>query len=949
MYTNARSIIGKIDLLKAYVYDIKPAAVCICEASTNNSISNAFLNLDGYSLVVRADGKDTKDGWCRGLLIYLRIDIKAERIESELIDNLVECEGVKIPWGINGEMLSLLLVYRPPRPPGSEADRGYSDKFCNLLGSLTSPACILGDLNFAGIDWDHSFASSTAEKRVLESVQNHFWTQHIDFPTRKDPVTGMESLLDPCLSSSPDLVCNAESYGWFSDHVIYSIDLARPTVRNHSSELVPDWGKADFDKLVETLTCIDWPTELNDVSGLHGWELVKERIDKATEACVPKKLRRVSNKPLWMTKNVLRLIRKKRRLWKCYSSSRYTENDYHDYLAYKKVQDQVKKAVKNAKRNFEKKLAKDARKNNTKPFYSYMKKRTSNQVTVGPLKDSSGQLVTDDECMADILNDFFCSVFTREDTTDIPDAEQLYHGMEPLEFVQITPAQVQKKLSSLKPNSAPGPDKLWPKVLHKLASVLSIPLAIVYTKCLAEEVVPSDWKVANVTPIFKKGSKGAPGNYRPVSLTCVLCKVMESLLRDAIVDHLDKHNLLRNSQHGFMRGKSTLSNLLEYLEELTKLIDQGHSVDIVYLDFAKAFDKVPHVRLIRKCEGLGIKGKILCWIREWLSGRKQRVVLNGKFSGWKEVVSGVPQGSVLGPTLFLIFINDIDYAAEVTGAIMKKFADDTKCFMVVENEEDRKRFQQMLDNLADWSSDWQMAFNTDKCHVIHAGKRNAENVYDWGGGYLEQTAQEKDVGVVICRTLKPSLQCAKAAAKANQVLGQMARSISYRDKYTFIRLYKVYVRPHLQYCSSAWSPFTVADKEILESVQRRAVNMVSGISGTYEQKLSLLGLTSLETNRLRGDMVEMYKMMTGISRIDFRQFFQLAPVRLGAGNTRGNSGYLNVEEPKLSNTDIRRFSFSQRCPRRWNTLPDSVKMAGSVSAFKIAYDQFIEASTSRLL
>ena len=206
-----------------------------------------------------------------------------------------------------------------------------------------------------------------------------------------------------------------------------------------------------------------------------------------------------------------------------------------------------------------------------------------------------------------------------------------------------------------------------------------------------------------------------------------------------------------------MRGKSTLSNLLEYLEELTKLIDQGHSVDIVYLDFAKAFDKVPHVRLIRKCEGLGIRGKILCWIREWLSGRKQRVVLNGRFSGWKEVVSGVPQGSVLGPTLFLIFINDIDYAAEVTGAIMKKFADDTKCFMVVENEENRKRFQQMVDNLAVWSSDWQMAFNTDKCHVLHAGKRNAENVYDWGGGHLEQTIEEKDVGVVISRTLKPSL------------------------------------------------------------------------------------------------------------------------------------------------------------------------------------------------
>jgi hypothetical protein len=205
--------------------------------------------------------------------------------------------------------------------------------------------------------------------------------------------------------------------------------------------------------------------------------------------------------------------------------------------------------------------------------------------------------------------------------------------------------------------------------------------------------------------------------------------------------------------------------------------------------------------------------------------------------------------SVLGPTLFLIFINDIDSAAEATEAHIKKFADDTKCFMIVETEEDRKKFQAMLDSLAEWSADWQMLFNVDKCHVIHAGKKTPEFVYEWGGGHLEVTGEEKDVGVMITKTLKPSLQCARAAKKANQVLGQMARSIAYRDKFTFTRLYKVYVRPHLKYCSSAWSPYTVADKELLESVQRRAVRMITNISGSYEQKLSELGLTSRRTGR----------------------------------------------------------------------------------------------------
>ena len=270
----------------------------------------------------------------------------------------------------------------------------------------------------------------------------------------------------------------------------------------------------------------------------------------------------------------------------------------------------------------------------------------------------------------------------------------------------------------------------------------------VYTRCLGEGTVPPDWKLANVAPIFKKGSKGSAGNYRPVSLTCVLCKVMKSILRDAIVLHLSLNNLIRPSQHGFMARKSCLTNLLEYLEELTALVDKGHAVDIVYLDFAKAFDKVPHRRLIMMCKGLGISGNVLAWMAEWLSGRSQRVVLNGQASGWGDVLSGVPQGSVLGPTLFIIFINDIDVAVDITGAMLKKFADDTKCYMVVETEEDKKRFQAMLNNLESWSSEWQMLFNMDKCHVIHAGRHNHHYEYMWGGGVLEVTEAETDVGVI---------------------------------------------------------------------------------------------------------------------------------------------------------------------------------------------------------
>ena len=176
-----------------------------------------------------------------------------------------------------------------------------------------------------------------------------------------------------------------------------------------------------------------------------------------------------------------------------------------------------------------------------------------------------------------------------------------------------------------------------------MADILAGPLAIIYNRLLEEGMVPNIWRMANVCPIFKKGSKGDPANYRPVSLTCVVGKVMESLIRDKIVEHLERHKLIRPSQHGFLKGKSTTTNLLVYMETLTRLMDQGHAVDVLYLDFAKAFDKVPHQRLLAKCKGLGLDGRVLEWIRVWLEDRQQRVVLNGEASEWADVVSGVPR------------------------------------------------------------------------------------------------------------------------------------------------------------------------------------------------------------------------------------------------------------------------------------------------------------------
>jgi hypothetical protein len=254
---------------------------------------------------------------------------------------------------------------------------------------------------------------------------------------------------------------------------------------------------------------------------------------------------------------------------------------------------------------------------------------------------------------------------------------------------------------------------------------------------------------------------------------------MESLLKDSIVEHLRKKLLINDSQHGFTSKRSCLTNLLTFLEVLTDYVDKGFPVDVIYLDFQKAFDKVPHYRLIKKVKAHGITGKVADWIEAWLKDRQQRVVLNGRQSQWNEVKSGVPQGSILGPLLFVIYINDID-----DGIVSKlyKFADDTKILGNAATLEDVEILRSDLHHMFRWSEEWQMLFNVTKCGVLHFGHTNKEYDYAINSEKLESLPDERDLGVIIDKTLKSSKQCVKAYKAANATLGMIRRSFVNRDE-----------------------------------------------------------------------------------------------------------------------------------------------------------------------
>ena len=395
------------------------------------------------------------------------------------------------------------------------------------------------------------------------------------------------------------------------------------------------------------------------------------------------------------------------------------------------------------------------------------------------------------------------------------------------------------------------------------------------------------------------------------------------------MEHMVSTHQLHDAQHGFRPRRSCATQLLATLDDWSRAIEQGTTVDAIYLDFAKAFDTVPHRRLLCKLRSYGIGGRLLRWVESFLTDRKQRVVLNGAKSSWIDVRSGVPQGSVLGPLLFILFVNDLPDTVQCS---VQMFADDTKLYLPVKNPSDAGALQADIDAALDWSRKWQLSFNADKCRVLHVGRPRNQQTYSMGDSLLEATDSERDLGVQVDIDLKFREHAATAVAKASQILGVIRRSCAHLDAVTLPVLYKSLVRPHLEYCNTVWGPFNRADQKRVERVQRRATKLVRAIKDLpYTERLRILGLPSLYYRRRRGDMIAVYQLLHGGVDLDPDVFVSLAT----DGTTRGHPWKLR--KPRAE-TRIRRSAFAVRVVNDWNSLPAPVVAANTLNTFKSKLD-----------
>ena len=510
---------------------------------------------------------------------------------------------------------------------------------------------------------------------------------------------------------------------------------------------------------------------------------------------------------------------------------------------------------------------------------------------------------------ADLFNQYFHSVFTPPTISD--------HIIPPLHPDQIssltfTEDDIYYILCQLDPNKATGIDKISPKVLKNCAFSLTRPLCHLFNLSLSKGVIPKEWKVHLIVPIYKSDDRSSVKNYRPISLLSNTSKVLETLVYNNIINHILKH--ITNSQFGFLPGRSTTQQLLLYINNIQQAISQGHQTDSIYLDFRKAFDSVPHMKLLNKLKSCGISGCLYKWFNSYLHNRLQCVRICNSTSNFLPVLSGVPQGSILGPLLFLIYINDLPSAIKFSSLFL--FADDAKLSKNIVVPTDQLCLQEDLNQLFSWGINNDLRFSIPKCiHLSFNSKFTTTYTID--GCPLPHPNSHRDLGLQLSSDMSWSKHYESITAKAYKYLGLLRRVFSncYSIRARKL-LYLTLVRSQLTYCSQLWNPYLIKDTIILERVQRRATKFIlSDYVSDYKSRLLRLGILPLMY------MLDLYDIMFFIKALQqpSPQFNIYHYISFSSSNTRSSSA--NKLNHTLTNRNYTRNFYFNRLSRIWNQLP----------------------------
>ena len=919
VHLNVNSVRHKTDLINTELgnHDI----ICITESKLDNSVSSDDISIENFlnPAPFRRDRAYDRGG---GIIFYIKNNLNVKR-RSDL--ELQDIESVCVECISDNKKILIMCFYRPPNARVSSWDH-LDNLFTNCIDSNIDNVILLGDINVDLITISKTHRLSRLFERLgLVNV--------IKEPTRITPASS--NLIDPIFVNNFNIVKDSYVLANFcSDHCPTVIELKFTTPREKSYlKTIFDYDNGDYDAIKQHMQGIDWEDRFLDSLDVN---LVNENINGeityAVHTFIPQKTIRIRprDKP-WIDNNIKCKIRKRNRLHK---KAKY-RNLASDWQNFRNIRNEVIIMIRDAKKNYIVKLQNSLVDKNIPPgkwwriAKGVTKFKNVNHVKT-PIK-SNGDIFYHPIEKACIINDYFASVSNLETEPEWPNVPPLA----PCELSEIvvTEREVIDQFETINISKPGGPDNLPPRLLRAIFQPLVKPLTILFNKSLYYGVVPSGWKMANVTAIYKgKGGSDSACNYRPISVTNCFGKMLEKIIFKHLHNYIRDNDILTDNQSGFRHKDSTVNQLLIIYDDIMKNLDIGKDVRFIFCDVSKAFDRVWHSGLLYKLRKYGIKDRLLDWFRSYLSDRKQRVCMDGYCSTWNSINAGVPQGSILGPYLFLLFVNDI---VDVVSNKIKLFADDTSLYCIVDNHETAAvSLNTDLDSLHSWSSDWGVTFNSSKTKsMLFTRKQNVNppTLY-LNNDALDNTLIHKHLGLTFNYKGAWKDHINDTYSKACTRLNVLCMLKYNLDRNSLERLYFAFIRPILEYGNIIWDNCTNQESDLIESVQYEAARIVTGMrKGTSRLKLyNELGWDSLKERRKKQKLIFVYKSLGGYLPGNISDYFA-SFINIGDNYSFRNTRYFNIPR---SNTQSYKQSFFPSALELWNNLDQETQNMTSLSAFK---------------
>lgn len=695
------------------------------------------------------------------------------------------------------------------------------------LNNTSDVFLVVGDFNMSRISWVPSIDNSQIPMNPATSDECMLADElcTLDFRQYNGVVNKYGKLLDlvlsnkfACVSECIDPLVTIDTY---HPALLINIDIFEKPPLDHAPRLRYIYSKGDFASINREIHAVNWEHQFSSRSLDDSVAYFVDTIKEFHNRYIPQKLVHNKTYPIWYSTSLIRTIKEKYKYLKKFK----TYGNKSDELTFKCLRDRVKTMETSCYNCYLNQTEKSI-KINPKHFWTYIKNRYNSNAIPSTLKYNDELLLTGDS-ICEAFSSYFLSTFL--DPASINNPNQVFVSpsettstLSDICHVEVNIDAVTNLLRKLDSSKGAGPDNISSKFLIKCAPSIALPISILFSKSLSQGVVPSLWKSAFITPIHKKGSKTDVTNYRPISKLCIIAKLFERIIYNQLYAALA--NSFSSFQHGFLRGRSTTSNLILFNDFITDAMDDGKQVDVVYTDYSKAFDRIDHDTLLKKLNCIGIRGDLLRWFSSYIKNRSQAIVLNNYMSSWVSVPSGVPQGSLLGPLLFVIYVNDIDLCLRSSKLLC--FADDMKIFTKISSTDDELALQDDLCRLEDYCRANKLDLNPSKCSVMTYTRKRAvlATRYILSGQILPRCDTIRDLGVHQDSKLVFDAHIDAIVKKASRLLGFIIRlSKSFTDAKTLKILYCTFVRSQLEYASQIWNPRYHKYIDRIENIQRRFI------------------------------------------------------------------------------------------------------------------------------